>query len=295
MPNTHMHPEPQPRKQTKSLPKSSQPAVDEQVPKLDTVIHEFLVQVPEFTDFANASSEDIAWYREHHHQGLVKAQQFMQDIRNGVPEDDFPNILGRFLGSVEWYFDWREVMHWRDAASHEGFAEEATAFFRSLPLTTQQDYEHYSHFFAEEFGKGFAEVNYFLLFCHFVSNPNVYCAMKLSRLEKVFRQMGIEMKLKGHLLSFAEFKRINSIATQLFQGLKQYHPTDMTDVQIVMHYCGGESWKQASLSLIIVTPVYHTCFTGVLPPKCPLTWVKHGLNPGMHLIAISQQFDVVIL
>jgi hypothetical protein len=86
-------------------------------------------------------------------------------------------------------------------------------------------------------------VNYFLLFCHFVADPSAYTAMKLTRLAKVFKQMGINLKLTGHLLSFEEFNAINTITRQLFKVMAKFHPADMADVQIVMHYCGGESWK----------------------------------------------------
>jgi hypothetical protein len=209
---------------------------DRKLPKIEMVIKLFKEQEPGFIDFENPQSEQITRIRNSHRLGLVKARLLLDELSTKkLEKDEFTALLSKFLNSIPYYFDWREIMHWRDVSDQVGFQKGCTDFFKALPVRDYGTFEHYSSYFSE-FGKiGFASVNYFMLFCHFVYDPDNYCAMKVTRLEKVFKLLGVETKLSGHLIDFDQFSEINSICKSLYRDLSTYHPQDMSDVGIFMH------------------------------------------------------------
>ncbi len=207
------------------------------LPNIDQVIEQFKLQEPGFIDFEHSQSDQIIWIRDIHTKGLVKAKQILDELKeNGLEKDEFISLLGKFLNSVTYYFDWREVMRWRDISGNEGFQEECTDFLRALPIQDNETFEHYSSYFSDQLAGGFAAVNYFILFCHFIYDPKAYSVMKITRMGKAFKLLGIERKLSGHLIGFDQFTEINSICRQLFYDLKALYPKDMSDVQIFMHF-----------------------------------------------------------
>lgn len=237
MPNTHSSQEkPTNRSRVQKQGMMPDSTDDEMKLNVEELIKKFRKREHNFSDFEHSESEEIRWIRNSHAQGLVKAQQILEELKTiKMDKSDFTTLLGRFLSAIPYYFDWREVMHWRDASASDSFQYECTEFLRALPIKEADKYNHYSSYFSERMNGGFAAVNYFILFCHFVWDPQMYCVMKVSRLEKVFKLMGTEIKLSGHLMDYNEFNQVNTLCQKLYKDLAGLIPESMSDVQIFMH------------------------------------------------------------